>query len=101
MFVISNLLQAVAAILDQVLRLYSLVVMVSVLISWIHADPFNPIVSFLRAVTEPVFNWVREHVPFTRAGMMDLSPLIVFIGIQLIQMVVVRSLIDLAIRLRY
>lgn len=101
MFVLSNLLQAVATILDQVLRLYSLVIMIAVLISWVHPDPFNPIVAFLRSVTEPVFNWVRQKMPFIQVGMIDLAPLVVFIGIQLIQMVVVRSLIDLSVRLRY
>ena len=100
MFILANLVQAVAAILDQVLRLYSLVVMVAVLITWFNPDPFNPIVSFLRSVTEPLFSWVRERLPFARVGMFDLSPMLVFIGIQLIQMVVIRSLFDLSMRLQ-
>ena len=100
MFVLANLCQAIAMILDKVLWLYGIVVMVAVLISWVSPDPFNPVVQFLRSVTEPVFAWVREHLPFTRVGMMDLSPIVVFVLIQLIQMVVVRSLFDLAFRLR-
>ena len=100
MFVIGNLLQGVAMVLDKVLWLYSLVVMIAVLISWVSPDPFNPIVQFLRAVTEPVFDWVRRHLPFTVVGMVDLSPLVVFFLIRLCQMAVVRSLLDLALRLR-
>ena len=100
MFVIGNLLQGVAMVLSKVLWLYGIVVMVAVLISWVSPDPFNPVVQFLRSVTEPVFAWVRQHLPFTVVGMMDLSPLVVFFLIQLCQTVVVGSLMELGLRLR-
>ena len=100
MFVIGNLLQGLALVLGKVLWLYSIVVMIAVLISWVSPDPFNPIVQFLRSVTEPVFDWVRRHLPFTVIGMIDLSPLVVFFLIQLCHVVVVRSLLDLGLRLR-
>ena len=100
MFVIGNVIQAVAMVLEQVLRLYSLVITVAVLISWVSPDPFNPVVQFLRSVTEPLFGWIRRHLPFVVVGMIDLSPIAAFFLIQLLQMVLVRSLLDLAIRLR-
>ena len=100
MFVLGNVCQAVAAILDKALWIYSIVVMVSVLMSWISPDPFNPIVQFLRSVTDPVFGWVRKHLPFAVIGMIDLSPLVVLVVIQFLQMVVVRSLFELGLRLR-
>ena len=100
MFVLGNLFQAVATILDKVLWLYSIVIMIAVLISWVSPDPFNPIVQFLRSVTEPVFAWIRRRFPFAVIGMLDLSPLVAFLGIQLLQMVIVRSLFELGLRLR-
>ncbi|MBI3083787.1 MAG: YggT family protein [Candidatus Omnitrophica bacterium] len=100
MFVVGNAIQAVATILDRVLWLYNIVVMVAVLVSWVSPDPFNPVVQFLRSVTEPVFGWVRRRFPFAIVGMLDLSPLVVLVMIQLLQMVVVRSLFDLGLRLR-
>ena len=100
MFVIGNLLQGVAMVLGKVLWLYNIVVIIAVLISWVSPDPFNPVVQFLRSVTEPVFGWVRRHLPFTVVGMIDLSPVAVFFLIQLCQIVIVRSLLDLALRLR-
>ena len=100
MFVIGNLIEAIAAILGKVLWLYNIVIFIAVLISWVNPDQFNPIIRFLRSVTEPVFNWVRRTMPFTMVGMIDLSPIVVMVIIQLLQMVVVRSLFDLAIRLR-
>ena len=100
MFVLSNACYAVATILDKVLWLYSIVIMIAVLISWVSPDPFNPIIQFLRSVTEPLFAWVRQRVPFATVGMIDLSPILVLVSIQLIQMVIIRSLFDLALRLR-
>jgi YggT family protein len=98
--VLGNFMYAIATILDKVLWLYGIVIMVAVLISWVSPDPFNPIVQFLRSVTEPLFAWVRRRLPFATVGMIDLSPIIVLVGIQLLQMVLVRSLFDLALRLR-
>lgn len=94
------MLEAVAAILDKVLWIYSIIVMISVLISWISPDPFNPIVQFLRSVTEPVFELIRKRLPFVVMGPLDLSPVAAFLAIQLLQMIVVRSLFDIALRLR-
>jgi len=100
MFIVGNLLTAFATILDKVLWLYNLVVIIAVLIQWVNPDPFNPIVQVLRAMTEPVFNWVRRHLPFTTVGMFDLSPVVVLLIIWFLQMFCVRSLLDLAVRLR-
>ena len=100
MFVVANLMTAIAVILDKVLWIYSMVILAAVIISWVSPDPFNPIIQILRAATDPLFGWVRAHLPFAMVGMLDLSPIIVMIAIQLFQMVVVRSLFDLALRLR-
>ena len=100
MFIVGNFIQAVAFILDRLLWLYNAVVLIAVLLSWVRPDPFNPIVQFLRAATEPVFDWVRRHVPFAVVGMMDLSPLVVFLLIWFLRMFLVSSLLDLGLRLR-
>ena len=100
MFIAGNFLRAVALILDQLLQIYSFVVLVAVLLSWVHPDPSNPIVRFLRSATEPVFDWVRRRLPFTMVGMMDLSPIAVFLGIWFARLFLVNSLIDIAARLR-
>jgi len=100
MFIIGNLIHAVAVILDRVLQLYSFVVLVAVLVSWVNPDPGNPLIRFLRSATEPVFDWVRRRLPFTVVGMMDLSPLVVFFTIWFARLFLVSSLIDISIRLR-
>lgn len=96
MFVLANFLNAAAAILDQVLWLYNIVVFIAVVLSWVGADPFNPIVRALRSVTEPVFAWVRARLPFAMLGMLDLSPMMVLVAIWFARLFLVRSLMDLA-----
>lgn len=98
MFVIGNLCRALALILDKVLWAYNLVIVVAVLLSWVNPDPYNPIVQFLRSVTEPVFNWVRRRLPFAVVGMLDLSPFVVMLAIWFAQVFLVKSLFDLGFR---
>ena len=93
-------MQAVALILDKVLELYNLVLIVAVIVSWVNPDPFNSIVRLLRSVTEPVFNWIRQRMPFTMVGMLDLSPMVAFLAIYFLRMFLIRTLLDLSVRLR-
>jgi len=92
--------EAAAVVVDKALWLYSLVVLVAVLITWVSPDPFNPLVRILRQSTEPVFNWVRRRLPFVMVGMIDLSPMLVLLGLWFARMFVVGTLLDLSMRLR-
>ena len=74
-----------------ILGVYSWVIIASALISWVSPDPHNPIVRFLRQVTEPVLAPVRRWLPPWKTGGLDLSPLIVLIGIQFVERVVLPS----------
>ena len=99
MFVIRNFIEALAFALNSVLTLYWWIMLIAVVLSWVNADPRNPIVRFLRAATEPVLWRVRRWMPFVVVGSFDLSAIVVLLGISVVQMVVVRSLYDLAFRM--
>ena len=49
-----NFVLAIVYVLDQLLSLYSMILFVAILITWVNPDPRNPIVRFLHSVTEPV-----------------------------------------------
>ncbi len=100
MFIMANLIEAVAGVLDKVLGLYNLVLIVAVIVSWVSPDPFNPLVRFLRSVTQPVFDWIRQRLPFLMIGMLDLSPMVAFFGIYFLRVFLIRTLLDLSVRLR-
>jgi YggT family protein len=96
MFVFSNLLMAVAQILDTLLTLYFWLIIISAVLSWVNPDPYNPIVRILRSVTDPVLYRVRRWLPFTYFSGIDFSPLVVLLAIRFIQAFLVRSLYQLA-----
>jgi YggT family protein len=78
----------VAKLVLELLNIYKYILLGSVVISWVNADPYNPIVRFVRSVTEPVLGRIRQFMPDT--GMLDLSPLAAFLAIHLIQSAIVR-----------
>jgi YggT family protein len=99
MFVFGNLLQGIAVVLNMVLQLYMWIVIARVVISWVNADPYNPIVRAIVSVTEPVLYRVRRALPVYGGGI-DFSPIVVFVGIYFLQVFLVQSLMDLAFRLK-
>lgn len=88
MFVVDPFFAAVRFLLRQAVWLYSLIVIGAVVVSWVNADPWNPIVRFLRGATDPVFRRVRRLIPFVVIGGIDLSPLVVLLGLQAAQIFV-------------
>jgi YggT family protein len=98
--VVGQFTLAIATILNGLLTIYFWIVIVSALLSWVNPDPYNPIVRFLRAVTEPVLFQIRRRLPFVFAGGIDFSPLVLLIGIQFVKIVVVQSLFELAWEIR-
>ncbi|MGH7948131.1 MAG: YggT family protein [Candidatus Binataceae bacterium] len=96
MFVWTNLVVYVAQALQQLLGLYFWIVIISAVLSWIEPNPYNPIVRFIYAVTEPVFSWVREHLPVIFGGI-DLSPLLVIFVIQFFQVYLIPTFAQLLI----
>ncbi|MFZ3122729.1 MAG: YggT family protein [Thermodesulfovibrionales bacterium] len=98
MFIIGDLIIAVAKILDIVLEVYKWVVIIAALISWVNPDPYNPIVRLLHAVTEPAFRPIRRIIGY-RLGPIDISPLIVILVIIFAQSFLIKSLIKLGYKL--
>jgi YggT family protein len=98
MFVAGNFLSAVATVLDIVLEFYKWVVIIAALLSWVNPDPYNPIVQFLRKVTEPVFYPIRRAMGGYGLGI-DLSPLVVIVVIIFLQSFLVTSLRQAAMQM--
>jgi YggT family protein len=97
MFVAGNVLSALATILDYMLWLYMWVIIARALISWVNPDPWNPIVQFLDRATVPVLAPIRRWIG-VRMGM-DLSPIIAILIITFLQIAIVQSLKEFAMRM--
>ena len=95
MFLLANLLFAVAQVLDYALWAYAWILLGRVVISYINADPNNPLIRFLYGATEPILEHVREKLPVTSGGF-DFSPIVVWLAVMFLQRFLVRSLYDWA-----
>ena len=65
---------------------YTLVVFLAVVLSWIGLSPDNPVVRVTRALTEPVLAPIRKIMP--DLGPVDLSPMVLLIGLYVLRRVV-------------
>jgi YggT family protein len=97
MFVLGNLIGAVATVLEWLLNALWLILVINALLSWVRPDPSNPIVRFLDQVSDAVCDPIRRLFP-TVVGGLDLAPLIAMGVIWVLQRVVVDSLHQLAFR---
>ena len=71
-------------------QIYSLVLLARIILSWIpHVDRSNQIIHFLYQITDPVLAPVRRAIP--PLGMIDISPIIVFIGLQILQRILLNA----------
>ena len=99
MFIIANFISAAAGVLDVVLTILYWLILVRAILSWVNPDPFNPIVEFLYKATEPVLEPIRGLMPFWKIGI-DISPIIAFLVIWFARDFVVRTLQEVAIRMK-
>lgn len=99
MFILGNLIEAVARILDVGLTLYMWIIIIRALISWVNPDPYNPIVMFLYRITEPVLSTVRRWMPLGNIGI-DISPIIVILVIVFLQSFLVQSMMQIALQFK-
>jgi YggT family protein len=97
MFVVGNVLQGLARVLELVLTLYMWMIIARALVSWVNPDPWNPIVQFLERTTEPVLSQIRRRLGWQLG--VDLSPLLAILIIMFLQYAVVASLYEVATQL--
>ena len=98
MFVVGNLLGAVAGLLDIVLQILLIVILVNAVLSWVRPDPANPIVMLLDRISDFVCDPLRRLFP-TVFGGIDFAPFIAMLAIYFIREFVVGSLRGMAIRM--
>lgn len=93
MIILARTLLAIAQILDSLLWLAVILVIAQAIISWVNADPYNPIVRFLNQSTEPLLRPLRRFIP-PIGGRLDITPIILILIISFLRIVLVGSLSD-------
>lgn len=100
MFILANLLISVAKVIEIVLNILYWLILIRAILSWVNPDPFNPIVQFLERTTEPILYPIRRFLLRGSRFSIDISPIIAFLIIMFLRSFLVRTLIDIAIRLK-
>jgi len=91
----SSLLFALIQLLHSLISMYIWVVIIAAVISFVQPDPRNPIVEILNRLTQPVFRFVRQKLPFVVFSGIDLSPIVIIFGLQFLDTLLVRSMMGL------
>lgn len=84
MSILFSVLAPVVQALYFILEFYKWILIISIFLSWLNPDPYNPIVRFIYSLTEPVLYRIRQVIRL-RLGMLDFTPIILFILIQICQ----------------
>ena len=101
MLLLANVLAGLGWTLYWFLQLYSYVLIARAVVSWVSADPRNPIVGFLYAATEPPLRLIRRRLPTSlRYFPLDVAFLVLFGLVIFAQYGIVQSLVDYAMVLR-
>ena len=98
MFVLGNFISAIATLLDFLLSIANWLIIIRALLSWVNPDPYNPIVRFLYAATEPMLAPFRRIFPVYNIGL-DISPIFALMFIWFLKLFVIRTLYGIAMRI--
>ncbi len=79
-----------AGIVQTFIYVMTLLIIGRALLSWFPIDPRNPISEFLVTATEPILAPIRSIMP--RMGMLDLTPLVAIILLQVIGQIIIKGL---------
>ena len=82
-------LWSLTELIDLGLNIYLFAIILVVILSWVNPG-YNPATALLYSLTEPVLGWVRRMIPSISG--MDLSPLLVLLGIQVLKMLLLPPL---------
>ena len=86
------LIYAIAQLLHTAINIYIWIIIIAALLSFIRPDPHNQIVQIIYRLTEPAFEFVRRKLPFVVFSGIDLSPIVILLLLQFLDVFMMRLL---------
>tara|TARA_B100000446_G_scaffold128697_1_gene120625 strand:+ start:3772 stop:4362 length:591 start_codon:yes stop_codon:yes gene_type:complete len=83
-------LWAAIGVLSLILKVYFWGLLITVIASWIAPNSYNPALILINQILEPAMKPIRKMMP--DMGGLDISPIIMFLGIQVLEILVVQGL---------
>ncbi len=90
----SLLFFTVAELLRLTINIFFWTILIQVVMSWVNPGSYNPVTGLLYSLNEPVLRPARRLLPPISG--FDLSPLVVMIALKLVEILLSRSVEDLA-----
>jgi YggT family protein len=84
---------AIAELFRLLINVYFFTILIQVVLSWVNPGTYNPAVSLLYSINEPLLGRARRMIPPISG--FDLSPIVVIILLQLISILLVQPIADL------
>ena len=81
---LASLLEGLHAILPIIGNILTVLILASVVMDWVNADPYNPYVQLTRQLTEPIFKPFRR-ITNRFSGPFDFAPLFAMFTIHFLQ----------------
>ena len=87
------LVLSLAELLSLLINIYFFTILIQVILSWVSPGNYNPAVALLYSLNEPLLGRARRILPPISG--FDLSPILVLVGLQLLEMLLVAPIQDL------
>lgn len=81
---------------DLLFTLLAFAIIARALVSWLPIDRYHPVIAFLDQTTEPIIAPLRRFIP--PVGMMDITPIVALIILQVLQALVHNVLVGMYLR---
>ena len=88
------MLMAIPALVELTINIFLFSILIIVILSWVSPGGYNPAINLLHSLTDPVMRPARRLLP--DMGGLDLSPMLVMIGLVLLKMLLLPPLEHLA-----
>lgn len=86
------LVWALMELVSMLINILVFTLLIRVIVSWVNPSTYNAALSLIYSLTDPLLNVVRNVIP--AIGGIDLSPLIVLVGLQLVKMMLFPPLLQ-------
>ncbi|MBT2969536.1 MAG: YggT family protein [Candidatus Thiodiazotropha sp. (ex Ctena orbiculata)] len=90
---ITPLIWAIPELVELLINIYLFGILIQVILSWVNPGSYNPAVSLLYSLTSPLLTPAQKILPPT--GGIDLSPMLVIIGLILLKMLLIPPLLQI------
>ena len=88
-----NSLAIITQPLHLVIGIYIWIIIIGAVISFLPVDPRHPIVEIIHRLTQPVFQFIRQKMPWVVISGIDLSPLVLIVGLHFLDGLMVYGLV--------